>query len=354
MRFLVTGATGFIGRRLCVALQRGGHEVFALARDAERAAKVLPGVRIFAWNGKVGLPPESAFTGVDVVVNLIGESVAVRWTEERKRSLRDSRVLPTRALVERMDGLRRRPQTFISMSGSAVYGDRGDEILTEASSLGTTDGFLVGLSGEWEAAARAAEKLGTRVVLLRTGAVLGRDGGILARIGLPFRFGLGARLGSGHQYFPWVHLADLIGIIEWAAAHEDLSGPVNVVAPEPATNGEFTDALARAQGHRARLAVPAFALKLAMGDMAGEMLLSGQRMSPVRALQSGFQFRYPLLAEALAEALGPPPAAGDDAVHGTERALDGPDGPGVPSSPGGPSGAPGRPATAADGGPKPN
>jgi uncharacterized protein (TIGR01777 family) len=305
MRFLVTGATGFIGRHLWAALLQGGHEGVVLARDPDRAAAALPGARVFAWNGKVGLPPEAAFAGVDVVVNLIGESVAVRWTDARKRSLRDSRVLPTRALVERIEGLRRRPRVLVSMSGAAVYGNRGDEVLTEASPLGTTDGFLVGLSGEWEAAARGAERLGMRVVLLRTGAVLGRDGGMLARISLPFRFGLGARLGNGRQYFPWVHLADAVGIILLAAGQEDLQGPVNVVAPEPVTNAEFTDAFARAAGHPARLAVPAFALKLALGEMAEEMLLGGQRMSPIRVLQSGYQFRFPLLADALRDTRAP-------------------------------------------------
>jgi len=237
-------------------------------------------------------------------VNLIGESLATRWTEKRKRALRDSRVLPTRALVERMEGLRRRPRVFISMSGAGIYGDRGTEVLTEASPLGTTEGFLVSLAGEWEAAARGAERLGVRVVLLRTGPVLGRGGGILSQIALPFRFGLGARLGGGEQFFPWVHLDDLVGIIVWAATHDDIEGPVNAVAPEPVTNAEFTAGVARVQGRGVHLAAPAFALKLAMGEMANEVLLAGQKVSPARVLRSGFQFRHPLLADALGEALG--------------------------------------------------
>ena len=307
MRFLVAGATGFIGRHLTAALQAEAHEVVVLARDPERAAKALPGTRVVAWNGKVGLPPEAAFAGVDVVVNLIGESLAVRWTEKRKRALRDSRILPTRALVERMEGLRRRPRVLISMSGAGIYGDRGNEVLTEASSLGTTEGFLVSLAGEWEAAARGAEKLGMRVVLLRAGPVLGRGGGILSQIALPFRFGLGARLGGGEQFFPWVHLDDLVAIIIWAATHADVEGPVNAVAPEPVTNAEFTAGVARAQGRGVHLAAPAFALKLAMGEMANEVLLAGQKVSPARVLRSGFQFRYPLLAEALKASLGRSP-----------------------------------------------
>jgi len=304
MRFLVAGATGFIGRRLVAALLAENHEVVVFARDPERAAKALPGTRIVAWNGKVGLPPEAAFAGVDVLVNLIGESLAVRWTDKRKRALRDSRILPTRALVERLEGLRRRPRVFISMSGAGIYGDRGTEVLTEAAPLGTTEGFLVSLAGEWEAAARGAERLGVRVILLRAGPVLGRGGGILSQIALPFRFGLGARLGRGDQFFPWVHLDDLVGIIVWAATHADIEGPVNAVAPEPVTNAEFSEGVARVQGRGVHLAAPAFALKLAMGEMAEEVLLAGQKVSPARVLRSGFQFRYPLLADALAEALG--------------------------------------------------
>lgn len=312
MRFLITGATGFIGRRLCAALAEGGHERVVLARDAERATKVLPGARVLAWNGKVGLPPAEAFEGVDVVVNLIGESVLGRWTEKRKLAIRDSRVLPTRALVERMETLAVRPATFVSMSGSAIYGDRGDEVLTETSRLGTTDGVLVRLAGEWEAAARGAEALGVRVVLLRTGVVLGPGGGVLSKILLPFRLGLGARLGKGQQYFPWVHLDDAVGIILHAARTPALVGPVNVVGPEPVTNREFTEAVARSVRRVDRLVLPAFALKAVLGEMAEEVLLAGQRMSPGRVLATNYTFRFPLLSDAL-RAILPAPKAGDKA-----------------------------------------
>jgi uncharacterized protein (TIGR01777 family) len=300
MRFLLTGATGFLGRHLGEALRAAGHELVVLARDAEKAAQLQPGAQVFVWNGNVGLPPAEAFAGVDVVANLIGEDVAAgRWTEKRRRTVRDSRVLPTRALVERMETLAARPSLFMSMSGAAVYGDRGDEILTETSRLGTTDGFLVKLAGEWEAAAQGAPALGVRTVLFRTGVVLGRDGGILTKIRLPFRLGVGGRLGSGKQYFPWIHIADVVGVFLHAVTHPDLNGPVNLVAPEPATNAEFTDALAHAFGRSAPFAVPGFALKLALGAVADEMLLAGQRMSPARILQSGYVFRFPLLHEAL-------------------------------------------------------
>ena len=303
MRFLLTGATGFLGRHLGVALRAEGHDLVVLARDADKAARLHPGARVHLWNGNVGLPPAEAFEGVDVVANLIGENVAGRWTEKRRRAIRDSRVLPTRALVERMETLSTRPRVFLSMSGSAVYGDRGDEILTETSRLGTTDGFLVKLAGEWEAAAQPATALGVRTALFRAGAVLGSDGGILKKIRLPFRMGAGGRLGSGKQYFPWIHVADVTGVLLHTATHDQLNGPLNLVAPEPVTNAEFTAALARAFGRSAPFAVPAFALKVALGDVANEMLLASQRMSPARVLQSGYTFRFPLLQDALRDAV---------------------------------------------------
>lgn len=301
MRFLVTGATGFLGRHLWRELRRAGHDIVVLARDPERAGKTLPGTRVFEWNGVVGLPPEEAFLGVDVVVNLIGESVASRWNAERKRKFRDSRVLPTRALVERMSALSTRPGTMISMAGTGFYGNRGDEVLTESSAGGA--GYLAKLSQDWEAAAEGAATQGVRTVIFRSGVVLGRDGGALPRIVTPFRFGVGGRLGDGGQYFPWIHLADAIGILLHCADRPDLRGIVNGVAPEPVTNAEFTAALGRQLGRPTALGVPAFALKLAFGEMAEELLLASQRVSPIRALEAGYEFKFPLLAGALKDLL---------------------------------------------------
>jgi uncharacterized protein (TIGR01777 family) len=306
MRFLMTGATGFLGRHFWTALHESGHEGVALTRDLKRAGKTLPGARMFEWNGTIGLPPAAAFEGVDVVVNLIGESVARRWNDERKRRFRDSRVLPTRALVERIETLGSRPRAMLSIAGTHTYGNRGNEVLTETAKPGV--GFLAKLSQEWEAAAMTAEALGIRTVVLRSGAVLGREGGMLPRILRPFRLGLGARLGSGRQYFPWLHLTDLVGILLHVADNEGVRGPVNAVAPEPVTNAEFTQALGKALGRSASMAVPAFALKLAYGEMAEEMLLSSQRVSPIRVLESGYEFKYPLLGPALADLLRPVPA----------------------------------------------
>jgi uncharacterized protein len=303
MRFLMTGGTGFLGRHLWVAMRQAGHEGIVLSRDTKRAGAVLPGATVFEWNGTIGLPPEAAFDGVDVVVNLIGESVATRWNDERKRRFRDSRVLPTRSLVERMQTLQARPRALISIAGTGYYGDRGDEVLTEGAKPGS--GFLAKLSQEWEAGALAADALGVRAVVVRSGVVLGRGGGMLPRIMTPFRLGLGGRLGNGRQYFPWIHVADLVGILVRLAVRDSVRGPVNGVAPEPITNAEFTTALAKALGRPAALAVPAFALKLAFGEMANELLLSSQRVSPIRALEDGYEFQFPLLGPALADLLHP-------------------------------------------------
>lgn len=301
MRVLITGATGFLGRHLWAALRGGGHETVALARDAERARKTLPGGTVFEWNGVVGLPPEDAFDGADAVVNLVGESVARRWSDERKRRFRDSRVLPTRALVERMAGLSTRPRTMISIAGTGFYGHRADEVLTESSAPGS--GFLAKLSQEWEAAALGAEPLGVRTVVLRSGVVLGRDGGILPGMLTPFRLGVGGKLGDGRQFFPWIHVADCVGILLHLLEHADTRGPVNGVAPEPVTNAEFTSALAKALNRPAALRLPAFVLKAALGEMAEELLLASQRVSPVRALESGYVYKFPLIAPALASLL---------------------------------------------------
>lgn len=320
MRFLITGATGFLGQHLWKALREAGHEGTVLARDAKRASTILSGARVLEWSGTVGLPPEEAFEGVDVVVNLAGESVARRWTDERKRRFRDSRVLPTRALVERMQTLTNKPGAFVSIAGTGRYGNRGDEVLTESSSAGT--GFLAKLSQEWETSALAAEALGVRTVVLRMGVVLAGDGGFLPRILTPFRLGVGGRLGNGRQYFPWIHLTDAIGLLMHLAAKSDMRGPVNGVAPEPVTNAEFTTTLGRVLGRPTALGVPAFLLKMTFGQMADELMLAGQRVSPVRALEAGYHFEFPLLAPALADVLPrrvEPPASSrplaDDAAN---------------------------------------
>jgi uncharacterized protein (TIGR01777 family) len=308
MKVLIAGATGMIGSELARALIRDGVSVSALVRDPARAATLLPGVTAHTWAGVADPPPAQAFDGVDAVVNVVGESMAARrWSTAQKQRLRDSRVGVTRALVAAMRGTGHPARVLISASGAAYYGDRGDEILTEASSSG--QGFVAELARDWEAEAARASDGGSgraaaaRVVHLRSGVVLSRSGGILSKILLPFRLGLGGRLGDGNQWFPWIHLDDAIGIIRHALRDDGVSGPLNLVGPEPVTNREFTTALGEALSRPTLLAVPSFALRLTLGQMADELLLTSQRVMPVRTLESGYQFRYPLLRPALASVL---------------------------------------------------
>ncbi len=308
----IAGATGFIGTALTAALVRDGVKVMALVRDTSRAAERLPGATLFPWDAIKGPPPEAAFEGVDTVVNLIGESVAGgRWTEARKKRIRDSRVVGTRALVDALRGLARRPRLLVSGSGAGYYGDRGDQILTESADGGK--GFLAELARDWEAEAQRAGEIGMRVVLLRNGVVLGKHGGILRRLMTPFRLGLGGRVGSGTQWLPWIHLDDEISLIRHAISHENVSGALNAVAPEPVTNAEFSRALGEALHRPVAMVAPAFALRLALGAMADEVLLASQRVMPVRTLETGYNFRHPLLRAALDQVLartedGPAPA----------------------------------------------
>ena len=302
----LTGATGMVGTALAASCVRDGWRVAALVRNTARAADRLPSTTLHAWDATSGPPPESAVAGAEVVVNLVGESMAEgRWTEARKKKLRDSRVVGTRALVDALRGLSERPKVLISASGVGYYGDRGDEILTESSTAGT--GFVADLARDWEAEALKAEELGVRVVLLRNGLILSRDGGILKKILPPFRLGLGGKIGSGAQWMPWIHLEDAIGLIRHAIEHEAVRGPLNVVAPEPVTNAEFVRAIGEALGRPTALTAPAFALRLAFGSMTDELLLASQRAMPVRTLETGYTFRHPLLRAALFELLAQRP-----------------------------------------------
>jgi uncharacterized protein (TIGR01777 family) len=302
MKVLIAGAAGLVGTKLVSALVAAGDEVAALVRDVSRASKRLPGARLHVWDAVAGQPPAAAFDGVDGVVNLIGESIASgRWTEARKKQLRDSRLVATRALVDAMRGLTQRPRVLVSASAVGYYGDRGDEILTEASAPGSN--FLAQLARDWEAEALRAQDLGVRVVMLRSGAALDRSGGLLGTLLPTFRLGLGARVGSGDQWLPWIHLDDQIGLIRHVLGDGRSAGALNAVGPEPVTNREFTAALASALTRPALLAAPGFALRLALGSKVDEILLASQRVMPVRTLETGFQFRFPLLRPALKAAL---------------------------------------------------
>ncbi|RME72967.1 MAG: TIGR01777 family protein [Planctomycetota bacterium] len=297
MKTLITGATGLIGRRLVAALE----QPVVLSRDPARAEAAL-GVRAFAWSPPAPPPPE-AFEGIEVVLHLAGEPVgAGRWTAKRRRRIRDSRVLGTRALVHALAQLAHRPRALISASAIGIYGDRGDEVLTEASAPG--EGFLAEVCRAWEAEAVAAEAHGVRVVTMRTGIVLAPEGGALASMLPVFRLGLGGRIGSGRQRMSWIAVEDVVGLYLQAAREEQLAGALNVVAPNPVTNAEFTRTLASVLGRPALLPVPRFALRLALGQMS-ELLTASQRVLPERALATGYVFRHPELRPALEACLQP-------------------------------------------------
>ena len=300
MRVVVTGGTGFVGRPLCQKLVSMGHAVTVLTRDPAAArVRLPPGVSLIGWEGFRG-PTDGlmeALGDAEVIINLAGAPIAAgRWTAQVKERLRSSREGTTSALVAALSKLRARPVLLISASAIGYYGPRQDETLTEEAPSGS--GFLASLCREWEAAARAAERLGVRVVIPRIGVVLGRDGGALAKMLPAFRLGLGGPLGSGAQWMSWIHLDDLVELLLFLL-NEAAGGPVNATAPQPVTNREFARTLGRALCRPAWAWVPAPVLRTLLGEMAEELLLTGQRVLPQRALAMGFRFRYPTLPEAL-------------------------------------------------------
>ncbi|MGH7152029.1 MAG: TIGR01777 family oxidoreductase [Planctomycetota bacterium] len=293
MRALATGATGFIGR----ALLRRLEGPVVLTRDPAGAKGALGGAAVLGWQPDITPAPAEALRGVEVVFHLAGESVASgRWNAAKKARIRDSRVLGTRNLVTGIERSKERPRVLVSASAVGYYGSRGEEELDEGSAPG--DDFLAKACRDWEAEAAKARALGVRVVLARIGVVLGKGGGALARMLPPFRLGLGGPLGSGRQWFPWIHLDDVVGLLLHAAERGEVDGALNVVAPQPATNREFTRALAAALRRPAILPVPAFALRLALGEFAG-VLLGSQKARPRAAERTGYRFRHPSLAGAL-------------------------------------------------------
>lgn len=288
----ITGATGFIGSALTRRLERDGHTVRPISR---------PG----GWDPARGRIDRTVIEGTDAVVHLAGESVFGRWTAAKKRRIIESRVPATRLLSEALAALARPPRVLVSASAIGIYGDRGDETLTEDSLPGHD--FLADGARDWEAAAAPAAQAGIRVVHTRFGVVLGAQGGALAVMLTPFRLGVGGPVGSGRQYFSWISLDDALGVILYALANENLAGPVNAVAPHPVTNREFAQALGRALGRPAVLPVPAFALQLVFGAEAAEFMQSSQRVIPARLVASGFRFRHPELEPALRHLLAASP-----------------------------------------------
>lgn len=298
MRIVVAGGTGFIGKALCRQLLAAGHEVVVLTRDPARAQGMVPaGAQVAGWSPQEPASLGETLTGAQAVVNLSGESIAAqRWTPEFKQRLVDSRLSSTRTLVQAIRQAQPRPAVLVNASAVGIYGSRGEEELTEASPPGT--GFLAELAVRWEQAADEAREAGVRVVKLRIGIVLGEGGGALEKMLLPFRLFVGGPFGSGAQWFPWIHLDDVVGLTQHALEHESVEGAMNVVAPGIVRMREFCQALGRVLGRPSWLPVPAFALRLVAGEL-GETLLWSQRVVPQVALQTGYVFRYPQVEQAL-------------------------------------------------------
>ena len=300
MKVVVTGATGFIGRALVAALRTRGNEVRALVRDPAEARAQL-GTDAFPWDS--GKPvPADAMAGADAVVHLAGEGIAdKRWTAARKERLRASRVDGTRRVVEAIRAASPRPKVFVSGSAIGYYGDVPEGDVTESSPAGKD--FLAELCAAWELEAKAAESLGVRLVLLRTGIVLGPGGGALGKMLLPFKLGAGGPMGSGKQWMSWIHLDDEVGLILHALDTAAITGAFNATAPEPARNRDFARALGRAVHRPAIAPMPGFAMKVLFGEMAGVALLTGQKVLPAMAQATGYRFRHPTLEGALAATL---------------------------------------------------
>ena len=293
MRIGITGATGFIGKLFGKLAAAHGHEVIAYTRSPEKA--VLPWSKeVRAINVDAPMPLDAS--GLEVLVHLAGESVLGYWTAKKKASIRDSRVDLTQRIARSLANASPRPVALICASGSGFYGDRGDEMLDESSTRG--DDFLSQVCVDWEAAAQRAEQLGVRVVRIRTGMVLGNEGGAWPLLKLVFHNYLGGRLGAGNQWVPWIHASDEVRLILWAAERPEISGALNLVSPNPVTNAEFTKTVAKSLARPAFMHAPAFAMKLLLGEFSGA-LLGGQRLQPKVPLDHGFQFDHPTLESAL-------------------------------------------------------
>lgn len=293
MKILITGASGLLGSAATVGLRSDGHTVGHFVRPG----RTVPAGDV-AWDPMAATIDLAAIEGADAILHLSGASVGDgRWTHDRKRILRSSRLGSTRVLVDAVAKLQRKPRIFLAASAIGYYGNRGDEVLTEASSNGR--GFLAQLTRDWEAEVSRARELGMRTVELRFGVILSMQGGALPKMLTPFKFGLGGKLGSGQQWMSWVTLQDVVGVIRAALVDDRLMGPVNVVAPKPVQNEDFTRGLALAVHRPAIFPAPAFMLRIILGEMANEMLLTSQRVKPEKLQTAGFEFRYPDLESAL-------------------------------------------------------
>jgi uncharacterized protein len=302
MKVLVTGASGRIGKALCDELLARGDEVVGLTRDPEKARTAQSQITWHGWEPTLERPTEAAFEGVDGVVNLVGEKIDQRWSDEAKRKIMDSRKVATHNLAGAIEGLATKPKVMVSQSAVGYYGNRGDEELDESSAPG--EGFDASVCVEWEKAAHEVESAGVRLAIVRTGQVMETGGGILGELLLPFKLGLGGPLAGGNQWVPWIHLSDETGILTWALDTESVSGVVNGTAPNPVTNKEWSKALGRAVHRPAVLPIPGFAVEVKFGREFGKVAQGGQRVLPKRTAELGYAFKYPEIDGALRNLVG--------------------------------------------------
>jgi uncharacterized protein len=302
MRVLITGASGLIGSALCDALLARGDEVVGLTRDPDRARPKNPTVNWYPWRAATEPAPTEALDGVDAVVNLVGEEINQRLTDQAKVRIRESRIVGTRNLLEGIDASPTEPSVFIGQSAIGYYGDRGAQVVDEETPPG--EGFTAEIPVDWETAERQAEDLFDRVVIFRTGLVLTKDGGLLKQLLLPFKLGVGGPIAGGDQFMSWIHIDDEVGLILWALDDKRVWGVINATAPNPVTNREFSKALGRALHRPAVMPVPKFAVAALRGGELADAVAGGARVLPRRAQDLGYEFRHPELDEALRSALG--------------------------------------------------
>ena len=296
MKILITGASGLIGQALQKSLRARGHELLLTTREEPKDANHIQ------WDADAGFAKTDELEGIDAVIHLAGESIAaLRWTDEKKKAIRESRVKGTRSVVDTIARLKAKPKVLVAASAVGYYGERGDEILTEASGAG--EGFLPDVCKEWEAESRRAEDAGVRTVLLRTATVLSKDGGALGTMLLPFKLGVGGVIGSGTQWFSWISLDDQVAGIIFALENENLRGAVNSTSPNPVTNEEFTKTMGDVLYRPTFIPLPEFAVSTLLGEMGDALLLTSTRVVPQRLSDAGFEFKYPELKPALEHAI---------------------------------------------------
>lgn len=302
MKVLVTGASGRIGKALCDELLARGDEVVGLTRDPDKARAAQAQITWHAWEPTLERPAAAAFDGVDGVINLVGEKINQRWTDEAKAKIMESRKVATHNLVGAIESLTTKPKVMVSQSAVGYYGNRSDEALDESSSAG--EGFDSSVCVEWEKAAHEVGAAGVRLAIVRTGQVMETGGGILGELLLPFKFGLGGPLAGGKQWVPWIHLSDEVGILLWALDTESVSGVVNGTAPNPVTNAEWSKALGRALHRPAVLPIPGFAVEVKFGREFGKVAQGGQKVLPKRTEELGYAFKFPEIDAALRNLVG--------------------------------------------------